>query len=65
MRIFQQVARENGRDPLKIRGTGTIRENIPDDMKEDICKRLERKVSPRPIKDNHNMSSYDDKLDFN
>ena len=64
-RIFQETARENGRDPSKIRGTGTIRENVPDNMKEDICKRPERNSRPRPIKDNSTSVLYDDKLDFN
>lgn len=65
LQIFKEVAREDGRDPLKIRGTGTIRENVPDYMKEDICKRPERKARPRAIKDDFTISSYEDKLDFN
>lgn len=37
--IFKQVAREKGMDASKVRGTGVMREFVPEFMKEDICPR--------------------------
>ncbi len=37
LEIFKQTAREKGMDVSEVRGTGVIREFVPEFMQEDIC----------------------------
>ena len=46
MEIFRATAKENQNDPDRIRGTGTIRENVPEYMKGDLCDRPKRNERP-------------------
>lgn len=46
MEIFRATAKENQRDPDTVRGTGTIRQNVPEYMKGDICDRPKRNERP-------------------
>jgi len=46
LEIFKTVSLEKGLDSKEVRGTGVIREFVPEYMKEDICTRLERNERP-------------------
>ena len=46
LEIFKITAQENQRDPNNVRGTGIIRENVPEYMKGDLCDRPERNERP-------------------
>jgi len=61
--IFKQTAREKDLDVSKVRGTGLMREFVPDFMQEDICERPERNSRPNSWEDT--SSPYDDELSFN
>lgn len=63
LEMFKQMAREQGKDASKVRGTGVIGEFVPDFMKEDICKRPERNARPNYEEDTG--YSYDDSSSFN
>ena len=39
LEIFKQTAREQSIDVSEVRGTGLMREFVPDFMQEDICER--------------------------
>jgi hypothetical protein len=45
-KIFRLVAQDQGMDPTSVRGTGVIREFVPDFMKGDLCDRPERNARP-------------------
>lgn len=51
MELFKQVAREQGKDPSEVRGTGVMREFVPESMQEDICERPERNARPKSWED--------------
>jgi hypothetical protein len=63
LEMFKQTAREQGKDVSKIRGTGLMREFVPDFMKEDICERPERNARPDSWEDTSSL--YDDGSSFN
>jgi hypothetical protein len=63
LEIFKQTAREQGKDVSKVRGTGLMREFVPDVMQEDVCKRPERNARPNSWEDTG--YSYDDSSSFN
>jgi len=46
LEIFKQTARDQNKDPFKVRGTGLSREFVPEYMQGDICKRPERNSRP-------------------
>ena len=46
LEMFKQTARDQGKDVSKVRGTGVMREFVPDFMQEDICERPERNARP-------------------
>ena len=46
MEIFKATAKADNRDPATVRGTGTIRQNVPENMKDDLWKRPERNSRP-------------------
>jgi hypothetical protein len=46
MEIFRATAKSYGRDPEIVRGTGTIRQNVPEYMRNDICDRPKRNERP-------------------
>ena len=46
LEIFKSVSVEKNLDPKQVRGTGIIREFVPESMKEDICIRPERNERP-------------------
>jgi len=45
-RIFRTTAEAGNRDPNTVRGTGTLRQNVPEYMRGDICNRPERNERP-------------------
>lgn len=61
--MFKQTAREQGIDVSEVRGTGLTSEFVLDFMKEDICKRPERKSRPNFWEDT--SYRYDDESSFN
>ena len=61
--IFKQTAREQGVDVSKVRGTGLMREFVPEFMREDICERPEQNARPDSWEDTNYR--YDDKSPFN
>lgn len=63
LEIFKQTAREQGKDISEVRGTGLVREFVPDFMQEDICERPERNARPNSVEDT--VYSYDDGSSFN
>ena len=63
LEIFKQTAREQGKDVSEVRGTGLMREFVPDFMQEDICERPER--NSRPTSWEETGYSYDDPSSFN
>jgi hypothetical protein len=63
LEIFKQTAREQGLDVSKVRGTGLMREFVPDYMEGDICERPERNSRPNFSEDV--SSAYDDESFFN
>lgn len=63
LEIFKQTAREQRKDVSKVRGTGLMREFVPDFMQEDICERPERNSRPNSWEDTG--YSYDDSSSFN
>lgn len=63
LEIFKQTAREQGKDVSKVRGTGLMREFVPDFMQEDACERPERNSRPNSWEDTG--YSYDDPSSFN
>lgn len=65
LEIFKETAREQGIDVSKVRGTGLIREFVPDYMQEDICKRPERNARPNSWEDKDTSSPFDNKSFFN
>ena len=62
LEIFKQTAREQGVDGSKVRGTGVMREFVPDSMREDICERPEE--NPRPNSWGDSSYSYEDESSF-
>ena len=46
LEIFKTVSLEKSFDPKEVRGTGVIRQFVPDYMKEDICVRPKRNERP-------------------
>ena len=46
MEIFKQTARERGIPTSEVRGTGVMREFVPEFMREDICERPAEDVHP-------------------
>ena len=46
LEIFKIVSVEKNLDPKQVRGTGVMREFVPESMKEDICIRPERNERP-------------------
>jgi hypothetical protein len=63
LEMFKQTAREQGKDVSKVRGTGLMREFVPDFMQEDICERPERNARPDSWEDT--SYRYDDGSSFN
>jgi len=63
LEMFKQTAREQGKDVSKVRGTGVMREFVPDYMQEDICDRPERNSRPNSWEDT--SYRYDDPSSFN
>ena len=63
LEIFKQMAREQGKDVSKVRGTGVTREFVPDFMQENICEPPERNARPNSWEDT--SSRYDDQSSFN
>jgi len=51
LEIFKQTAREQGIDVSEVRGTGLMREFVPNFMQEDICERPERNARPNSWED--------------
>jgi glycine cleavage system pyridoxal-binding protein P len=47
LEMFKQTAREQSKNVSKIRGTGLIREFVPDFMQEDIFERPEQKIGKK------------------
>lgn len=60
--IFKQTAREQNIDTSKVRGTGLVREFVPEYMQVDLCKRPERDA--RPESWNNTDSWTDDGICF-
>jgi len=56
LEIFKQTAREKGMDTSEVRGTGVMREFVPEFMQGDICSRPEEDARPY---------SYEDPSSFN
>ena len=46
MEIFRATAKEDQRNPDTVRGAGTIRQNVPEYMRGDICDRPKRNERP-------------------
>ena len=63
LEIFKQTAREQGIDVSEVRGTGLMREFVPDFMQEDICERPERNTRPNSWEDT--SYPYDNESSFN
>ena len=63
LEMFKQTAREQGKDVSKVRGTGLMKEFVPDFMWEDICERPERNARRNSWEDN--SYRYDDESSFN
>jgi len=63
LEIFKQTAREQNIDVSKVRGTGLMREFVPDYMEGDICERPERNSRPNSWEDA--SCPYDDESFFN
>ncbi len=63
LEMFKQTAREQGKDVSKVRGTGVMREFVPDYMQEDICERPEGNSRPNSWEDT--SYRYDDSSSFN
>ena len=63
LEMFKQIAREQGKDVSKVRGTGLMREFVPDFMQEDICERPKRNARPDSWEDTSYL--YDDESSFN
>lgn len=63
LEMFKQTAREQGKDVSKVRGTGLMREFVPDFMQEDICECPERNSLPNSWEDT--SYRYDDGSSFN
>ena len=61
--MFKQTAREQGIDVSEVRGTGLMREFVPDFMREDICEHPEQNLRPNSWEDT--TSPYEDDLSFN
>ena len=61
--MFKQTVREKGLDVSEVRGTGLMREFVPDFMREDICERPERNSHPNSWEET--SSPYEDDLSFN
>ncbi len=51
LEMFQQIAREKGLNVSEVRGTGLMREFVPDFMQKDICERPERYSRPNSWED--------------
>lgn len=62
--IFKVVAKEQGLDPNNVRGTGVIREFVPDFMKGDLCDRPERNARPFDD-DDYGQGLLEDGIIFN
>lgn len=52
MEIFRLTAKEDLRDPATVRGTGTIRQNVPESMRGDLWNRPKRALRPPEWSDN-------------
>ena len=63
LEIFKQTAREKGMDASEVRGTGVMREFVPEFMKRDICPRPEEDARPYSWEDSN--YSYEDPSSFN
>jgi hypothetical protein len=63
MEIFKQTAREQGKDDSDVRGTGLMREFVPEFMQEDICERPAEDA--RPTSWTETDSPYEDGSSFN
>lgn len=67
LEMFKQTAREKDMDVSKVRGTGVMREFVPEFvpefMKGDICERPERNARPGSWEDTSSL--YDDGASFN
>ena len=61
MEIFRATAGEQQRDPQTVRGTGTIRQNVPDYMRGDLCDRP-KKGEERPLEWNDSGGLDEDGL---
>jgi len=61
--MFKQIAREKDLDVSEVRGTGLMREFVPDFMREDICEHPEQNLRPNSWEDT--TSPYEDDLSFN
>lgn len=59
-RIFKQIGLDKGIDPSTIRGTGVIREFVPDLMKGDLCDKPERNARPFDNDNNHGQGRLSD-----
>jgi len=51
LEIFKQTAREQGIDVSEVRGTGLMREFVPDFMQKDICERPKQDSRPNSWED--------------
>jgi glycine cleavage system pyridoxal-binding protein P len=63
LEMFKQTAREQGKDVSKVRGTGLMRQYVPEFMQEDVCERPERNSRPDSWEDS--SYSYEDPSSFN
>jgi len=63
LEMFKQTAREQGKDVSKVRGTGLMRQYVPEFMQEDVCERPERNSRPDSWEDS--TYSYEDPSSFN
>ena len=63
LEMFKQTAREQGKDISKVRGTGLMRQYVPEFMQEDVCERPERNSRPDSWEDS--TYSYEDPSSFN
>lgn len=51
MEIFRATAKADQRDPLTVRGTGTISQNVPEYMRGDLCDRPGKNDRPLQCSD--------------
>jgi len=60
LQIYKHMAREQNMDPSRVRGTGTLRQFVPDSMKENLSERPERNSRPDSWENKTPSSSKND-----